>query len=115
MTTAPARLARPQLAWAHYLRSHAERIYHSGQTATHEATKMILRKVQKGELGCEDISVRQIYRKNWSGLADCEQVQEALDLLADTDWMRREVQNTGGRDAVVYTFNPRGLNVEAKP
>ena len=49
------------------------------------------------------ISVRDVYRKAWSGL-DKETATEAADLLAAYGWLTEATIETGGRPTTVYSL-----------
>lgn len=92
------------LAWSEYLESHAARAYASVTNSTASAARLILKRI--GELP-EEFTARDVYRNQWSGLADREAVRDALDMLADHGQLLAEVPDTGGRPSIVYRLNPR--------
>lgn len=92
------------LAWSEYLESHAVRAYASVTNSTASAARLILKRI--GELSGE-FTARDVYRNQWSGLADREAVRDALDMLADYGQLLTEVHDTGGRPSIVYRLNPR--------
>ena len=96
------------LAWAEYLESHARRAYASVTSPEVMAAKAIIEKLRRGELP-HNFAARDIYRRGWAHLSDREQVADALQLLADLDWLAVHVRDTGGRTATVYEANPKGL------
>jgi putative DNA primase/helicase len=95
------------LAWGEYLESHARRAYGSVSQPEATAAKAILKRIRNGDLPGE-FSSRDVKRPGWSMLNDSEQVQSALDLLVDYDWLLLEQRETGGRPAKIYTINSRG-------
>lgn len=92
------------LAWSEYLESHAVRAYASVTNSTASAARLILKRIS--ELSGE-FTARDVYRNQWSGLADREAVRDALDMLADYGQLLTEVHDTGGRPSIVYRLNPR--------
>jgi hypothetical protein len=70
---------RRALAWATYLRSHAQRLYHHGSDAAMVAAKLILSKKKDLKDG---FSARDLRRKCWSGL-DAEVIAPAIEVLID--------------------------------
>ena len=90
------------LALAEYFESHARRLHGSGRRAAVRAARMLLSKAQAGALD-ELFSVRDVYRKAWSGL-DKETATEATDLLAAYGWLTEATLETGGRPTVVYSL-----------
>jgi hypothetical protein len=103
--------ARPTLqalAWAEYLESHARRAYASVMAGEVTSAKAILDKLRRGELP-SSFAARDVYRKGWAHLSDREQVVDALQLLADLDYLAAHTLDTGGRPLTHYVANPRGL------
>lgn len=89
------------LAWGEYLESHARRAYGSISRPGIATAKAILRRIEKGDLPAS-FTARDIYRHNWSKLADREQVAEGLQLLVDYGHLREERVETSGRPATIY-------------
>lgn len=96
------------LAWAEYLETHAQRAYASVSSPEVAAAKAIIKRVRKGDLQTR-FSSRDVWRPGWANLSDRQLVTDALSLLVDLDWLRVHRQETAGRTATVYEFNPRGL------
>lgn len=99
------------LAWAEYLETHARRAYASLETPEHLAAEAIIQRLRKGELP-SPFQARDVYRKQWAHLSDRQLVTDALELLADLDWLsvsELTAKETGGRPARLYVANPRGL------
>jgi putative DNA primase/helicase len=94
--------------WAHYLESHARKIYapalNTALFATHSLAKRILNK----ELS-NGFTSRDIYRRQWSGLSSKEEVQEAIETLEENDWIKSNIEKKGGRPKAFYTINPKLL------
>ena len=100
------------LRWFNYLFAHARRIYGMSGTAHVNAAKHLLDKVQEGKLG-RQFTPREVKRKGWSGLTTDDAVGGALDLLVQTNWLRVNMQETGGRPTEVYTVHPQALTEAA--
>jgi hypothetical protein len=99
------------LDWADYLRTHANRLYASGQTMVDEGARLIVdRRSQLPEL----FSARDVQRKQWSNLPDRDTVSAALDVLVTTGHCReRTIGNpNGGRPSTIFEWNPRLKPVE---
>ena len=103
------------LAWGDYLRTHANRLYAAAVVPETAGAKALLSKIKTGELADRDgvilssFTPRQVAQKCWTGLATPEAVRKAADVLADYDWLRRDVQQagvTGGRPSDRYSINP---------
>jgi putative DNA primase/helicase len=72
-----------------------------------------LKKIRAGALGAE-FTPRQAAQKCWAGLNTPDTVRKAADMLADYDWLRRDVQMSGdargrGRPSERYLVNPVAL------
>lgn len=87
-------------AWAAYLRSHAQRLYHHGNDAAVVAAKLILNKRKQI---AEGFTVRDVARKCWSGV-DAEIVQPAIEVLLDHGHLSERVSENGGRPTFHYTW-----------
>ncbi len=104
------------LAWSDYLRSHAERLYGSATAREVSCARLILQKLRAGSVEYSDATRRTfdgrtIYRKGWAGL-DREGTAEGLELLADLDYVRREIVPAGaagGRPAELWLVNPEAM------
>ena len=96
------------LAWGEYLRSHANRLYSAAVMPETAGAASLLKKIRAGALGTE-FTPRLAAQKCWSGLNTPDAVRMAADMLADYDWLRREVQQTGGRPSERYLVNPAAL------
>lgn len=88
------------LAWATYLRSHAQRLYHHGSDAAMVAAKLILSK--KKNL-IDGFSVRDLQRKCWSGL-DAEVIAPAIETLIDYGHLYETEVATNGRSFIKYQW-----------
>lgn len=92
-------------AWSDYLESHAKRVYSPVITSDIPAAKALLKKLLAGEL--EDrFTLRDVYRPQWSGLATPDDAKRAVEVLVEFDWLRTEVEQTGGRSRTWYRLNP---------
>jgi hypothetical protein len=94
------------LAWADYLRSHANRLYSSGNTMIEDGARLILER--RHQLP-EEFTVRAIHQKDWAGLTDRETVLAAVEMLIATHHCRkveRSMETTGGRPSASYLWNP---------
>lgn len=96
------------LAWSEYLRSHAERLYSAAVVPETGAAKTLLAKIATGALG-SSFTPREVAVKHWAGLSAPDAVRKAAEVLADYDWLRRDVVQTGGRPSERYEVNPRGM------
>ena len=106
------------LAWGDYLRSHANRLYAAAVTPETTDAVTLLSRIRAGKLTDRDgvilnsFTPRQVALKHWAGLGTPDAVRKAADVLADYDWLRRDVVQSGdalgrGRPSDRYTVNPR--------
>lgn len=103
------------LAWADYLRTHAERLYAAAVMPETSAAKQLMDKIKAGKLADSDgalldaFAPRQVAVKHWAGLGTPDAVRKAADLLADYGWLEREATPsgaTGGRPSERYVLHP---------
>ena len=93
------------LAWAGYLRSHANRLYSAAMVPEISGAASLLKKIKAGALGAE-FTPRIAAQKGWAGLNTPDAVRKAAEILTDYDWLHREIQQTGGRPTERYQVNP---------
>ena len=55
----------------------------------------------------DDFTVRDIQRRNLSGLGTSAEINLALNVLIDSDWVTATKQQTSGRPRRVFATNPR--------
>lgn len=91
------------LALAAYFETHATRLHSSGRRTVVRAAKLILEKARAGALG-DLFTARDVYRPQWSGLAEREAVHDALDLLAAHGWLTENSVDSVGRRTAVYSL-----------
>lgn len=92
--------------WVEYLESHARRIYALALAPSVAAAVPLAQHIERGDLGTE-FSVAQVQQKGWSNLTENEVIVEALELLADLDWIRISIDpNTNGRPKKRCLVNP---------
>ena len=94
------------LSWAKYLETHARRAYASVTQAEAESARALLRRIRRAEVPNPFVP-RDVYLKHWACLSRPEEVHEAVRLLADLDYLRREEQATGGRPKGLIWINPK--------
>ncbi|RQZ60630.1 YfjI family protein [Burkholderia sp. Bp9004] len=93
------------LAWAHYLRSHAERAYALGTGDDLDSAKALLKRIRHGEVA-DRFTARDIYRHHWSMLQTPEDVGNALSVLGEYGWVRGVTVATDGRTKTVFEMHP---------
>jgi Protein of unknown function (DUF3987) len=97
------------LATAHYLESHARRVYGSADEAELAAAKAILKHIRHGDLK-DGFTARDVHQKSWAHLTERAQVGAGLGLLDDLDYIAAASASVagaqGGRPKVIYRINP---------
>jgi hypothetical protein len=93
------------IGWAEYLESHARRIYAPAIHPDVDSARALAGRIKRGILGAT-FALRDIYNQGWSGLATREEALGAVGVLEDYDWLRHQVEVTGGRPRTVYHVNP---------
>ncbi|WP_404298098.1 YfjI family protein [Halomonas sp.] len=92
------------LAWAEFLRSHTERLY-SAVTGSQVAGAHLIHQ-RRAKLP-QPFTVRDVRRKQWAGLANIEEVREAIEVLEDYHHVRRfEVPAETGRSKTIFYWHP---------
>jgi hypothetical protein len=94
------------LAWAEYLESHARRAYASVTQAGIEGARALLHRIRRGDVPNPFVP-RDVYLKHWASLSEPGHVHEAVRLLGDLDYLRKEEQATGGRPKAAIWINPK--------
>lgn len=106
----PLMCAQRAAAWCEYLEAHARRIYYSGVTARVDtAVRLMGEKIKAAKL-TDKFTSRDVYRPQWAGLTEREDVIRALEVLEDLVWVKSETippTTTGGRPSRRYHVNPR--------
>jgi Protein of unknown function (DUF3987) len=98
------------LATAHYLESHARRVYGSALESELVAAKAILKRIRNGDLK-DGFTAREVHQRDWAHLTEREHVGAGLSLLVDLDYLARSTPSAAGsgRPKVTYLVNPRSL------
>lgn len=93
-------------AWCQYLESHAVRVYGSALTEGMEAAREIIKHIRRGTIQ-DGVSVRDLWRPQWSRLTTSDEVKAGLDILTEYDWLTVQKVSTGGRPSETVRLNPR--------
>ena len=112
------------LAWAEYLRTHAERMYAAAIIPETLGAKTLLTKIKSCKLLdsdgilMESFTPRLVATKHWMGLADPESVRKASDLLVDYGYLIRETLQSvdvlrRGRPSERYFIHPKLIRGDA--
>jgi hypothetical protein len=94
-------------AWCEYLSGHARRIYGLVEAAKVTTARMVSRRLAEGKLD-DGFTVRDMVRKQWSGVTTALQAESALAILEENGHVQsQDGINTMGRPTVRYTINPQ--------
>jgi hypothetical protein len=93
------------MGWVQYLEGHATRLYHSAAHSEMRSGRELLKKVKAGEVS-HGAQVREVYRRQWSGLRTKEETDGALALLSDFGWLKVHKFESGGRPSEVVLWHP---------
>jgi hypothetical protein len=93
------------LAFAVYLKSHAQRVYGAVQGVDGASVEALAAKLVECKL-VSGFTLRSVYTKGWRDLSDQKNTQQALDQLLELGWLKERVVETGGRRKVEYDINP---------
>jgi hypothetical protein len=93
------------IAFADYLKGHANRIYASVSGHDHAATRLLAKRLLDGQLR-DGFTRRTLVLKGWAGLAVNDQAQAAIDALVEYGWLLENEIRGDGRPSVKYTLNP---------
>ena len=93
-------------AWCDFLEQHARKVYGSELNPDREAAHRLATRIRTGAIQ-DGMSIREIYRKGWSGLGLVDEVDAGLKVLADCGWTNVEsvVNPDGGRPSDVLRIN----------
>ena len=103
--------ARTAADWCDYLESHARRIYSLALNTGKRGGETLARKIKSRVLK-DGFKLRDIQMKKWSLLSSRESIQDALDWLAEKDWIQetepeRSTAQGGRPPACSYRINPK--------
>jgi hypothetical protein len=98
--------ARLAAAWCDFLEAHARKVYAPELEAGLAAAHLLAEKIRAGAI-TDHTSVRDVYRRQWSGLRTSATVYHGLDVLAKHNWLRLDSEQTGGADRNLIRFSPR--------
>lgn len=100
-------------AWTEFLESHARKVYAEELAGGVSAAHALAEKITRGKV-TDGMAVRDIGRREWSGLRTSGRVFEAAETLEGLGWLRAETVDTGGRPSDVLRLHPkfRGIDLE---
>ncbi len=91
--------------WCGYLEAHARKIYAPELNPDLAAAHRLAAKIRSGDIE-DGHKVRDIYRREWPGLVNADQVHAGLEVLVQHNWVRVEHQDTGGRPSDIIEIHP---------
>jgi hypothetical protein len=83
-------------AWVQYLKEHAIRVYSPMMDTAERRAEALLDHLYQGDVP-DGTKTRDIWRKHWSRLTNAREVSEALEILEELGWVRREMKKPDGR------------------
>jgi putative DNA primase/helicase len=92
------------IQFAHYLKSHAERVYASVYGHDFGPARALARKLLIGVLD-DGFTARTVYLKGWSNLGR-DETYSALDVLVEHGWLKELVTDSIGRKTTRYYIHP---------
>jgi len=100
-------------AWCEYLAGHARRVYGLVEASKVNTAKMIGRRISQGKLQ-DGFTVRDVVRKQWTGVTTTMQAESALATLEEHGWLQGvDSDNATGRPTTRYYINPKVSEVPA--
>ncbi len=75
------------------IESHARRIYSAILRPEAAAARELAKHLKRGDLG-NKFTIRETYRKGWTGLSSKEDAESAVEILCELNWIRL-VQSNG--------------------
>jgi hypothetical protein len=94
-------------AWCEYLAGHARRVYGLVEANKITTAKMVSRRLAEGKLD-NGFTVRDLVRKQWSGVTTTMQAEAALDILEENFYIQSsEGINQTGRPTTRFNINPQ--------
>jgi hypothetical protein len=97
--------ARLAAAWCEYLEMHAQKVYSPKLKTSVTIAHLIAEKIQSGHIR-DGMTIREIWRPQWSGLRDSETVRKGLEELERCGWVKLISEKTGGRDSEIVSIHP---------
>ena len=93
------------IAFSEYLKSHAERVYHSVQGMDNAPMLTLSIKLKNKELN-DEFTLNDLIHKGWADLTNKSSAQNAINGLIAWNWLK-EVEKKGvGRPTFKYLINP---------
>ncbi len=100
------------IAYTEVLTTHARRVFALGENQVFALAQILIGKIKKGDLE-QGFTMREVTRKQWSGLKAKDTVQDVIGLLIDYGYLKELPTSGEGRPTVKYAIHP-SLEREAK-
>ena len=71
-----------------------------------QLARTLAKHIDHGDLR-KSFSLRDVYRKGWTGLSRRADVEKAVAVLVDLDWLLEIEEPTQGRSRLLYIINPK--------
>lgn len=104
--------ARLAAAWSDFLEAHARKVYAEELAGNVSAAHALSEKIKAGAV-VDGMTVRDIGRREWSGLRTSGRVFDAAEALEALGWLRVEAVETGGRPADVVRLHPKFRKIQS--
>lgn len=93
------------IAYTEVLTTHARRVFALGENQIFSLAQILIGKIKKGDLE-QGFTIREVMRKQWSGLKSKDTVQDVIGLLIDYSYLLELPTSGEGRPTVKYAFHP---------
>lgn len=94
------------IRWADFMDEQAKLLYLS--LSKSNSAKTLVSRIKRGDI-TDGVSVRWIYRKNWSGLQNREDVLNAIENISESNWITlvHATPKGGGPSTDIIRLNPQ--------
>jgi hypothetical protein len=101
----PTSAASLAAAWCDYLEAHARKVYRRELAGDTEGARLLAAKIEAGDVR-DGQAVRELYRPQWAGLKNPDDVWQAVGTLEHLGWLRVAEVMTGGRTKYTVHLHP---------
>ncbi len=110
MTSISEDSTRKAIAICDFLEKHARNFYSSTNKAPYITAKSLSNHIKSGKL-TDGMTLRELSRKHWKGTKNREQLDMALSVLEESNWIKiMSVKSDTGRPSEVIRIHPDALN-----
>jgi hypothetical protein len=104
----PLAAAMLAASWCDFLEIHARKVFATELDSGAQGAHLLARKIQQHQLH-DGMTVRDLRRKEWSGLTSDDSLLAALAQLEEHGWVKLDLLSTGGRPSQIVRVNPAAL------